>query len=233
MSILKPLSYFFDTPSSGKGRFPQRFCFLFCLVLRIVFKILFRYRACGVEHLRGLPRGSGAIIVGHHVSYLDPVFVMAVMRPRPIRYMGKEEFFSFNPLIARFAAWVGVFPVKRESADMVAVKRTVRMLKRGELVGIFPEGTRVRSEDQEVKYHEGVALIAQLADAPVIPMRLWGVERVRPEGTRLFHPVKIRLCFGKPVYISEERFASLPKAERFSVFTNEIMERAQSLEPPR
>jgi 1-acyl-sn-glycerol-3-phosphate acyltransferase len=232
MRLLKPLSYFYDTPASGEGRFPQRFRLLFCTLARAIFKLVFRCRFLDREKLGELPEGSGALIVGNHSSYLDPVFVMNALHPRSIRYLAKEEFLDFNPLIGRFAAWVGAFPVKRNSADMSAIKRAVRMLKRGELVGIFPEGTRIRSKDQEVTYHEGVALIAQLAGVPVVPVRLWGAGRIWPKGARRPHFPRITLRFGEPLSPREERFATLPKEERFAAFTNEVMARVYDLEFP-
>jgi 1-acyl-sn-glycerol-3-phosphate acyltransferase len=229
---MRPLDYFYDTPSAGEGHFPQKFCVFFSALVRLVFRPLFRYRAFGLENLHKLPEGSGFIVAGNQRSYLDPVFVMAALRPRPIRYIAKEEFINVHPALARIAAWVGVFPVKRNSADMSAIRRAVRMLKRGEAVGIFPEGTRIRSTDQQVIYHEGVALIAQLAKAPVIPVRLWNTERIRPKGMRLFRCPRISLSFGEPISLEEERFAALPKNERFTAFTNEVMERVYRLEPP-
>jgi 1-acyl-sn-glycerol-3-phosphate acyltransferase len=230
---VKPLSYFYDSPASGEGHFPQRFCAFFSGLVRVIFSPVFRYRAYGLQMMDSLPEGSGFIVVGNHRSYLDPVFVMSVLRPRPIRFVAKEEFINVHPVIARFAAWVGVFPVRRNTADMSAIKRAVRMLKRGEMVGIFPEGTRVRFKEQKVVYHEGVALIAQLAKVPVIPVRLWGTERIRPSGTALFRCPKITLRFGEPLSLDEERFASLPKDERHAAFTNAVMERVYALDPPR
>jgi len=150
---MKPLDYFYDTPASGEGHFPQRFTTFLAALVRVIFGLLFRYKAYGLEQLQKLPVGSGAIIVANHRSYLDPLFLLSVLRPRPIRFMAKEEFFGVHPLVARLTSWVGAFPVRRGTADLEAIKRPVRMLRRGELVGIFPEGTRVRFADQEVTYH--------------------------------------------------------------------------------
>ena len=229
---MKPLDYFFDTTSSGEGRFPQRFNTFFSGLVRVVLGPLFRYKAYNQDKLASLPVDSGFIFALNHCSYLDPVFVMSVMRPRPVRFICKEEFFTFNSIIGRLAAWVGAYPVKRNAADMSAIKRSVRMLRRNEIVGIFPEGTRIRSADQEVVYHEGVALISSLAKVPVVPLRIWNTDKIQPPGSRFFHCPKVLLSFGEPLSIEEERFASLPKDERYAAFTNEVMKRVYELEFP-
>ena len=229
---MKPLEYFYDNPSWGEGRFPQRFCTLFCAVVGLVFGLMFRHKAYDSDSVRELQKSGGLMIAGNHRSYLDPVFVMTVLRPRPIRYIAKEEFLQVHPLVARLAAWVGVFPVKRNSADMSAIKRAVRMLKRGEVVGMFPEGTRVRHQGQAVTYHEGIALIAQLAKVPVLPVRIWGADKISPAGSRGFRLPKVTLRFGKPLSIEEERFSSLPKEQRYTAFTQAVMEAVYALELP-
>ncbi|MDR1014468.1 MAG: 1-acyl-sn-glycerol-3-phosphate acyltransferase [Coriobacteriales bacterium] len=229
---MKPLDYFYDSPASGEGHFPQKFRICFLALVRLVFTPLFRYKAYGLEVLDALPKGTGFIVVGNHRSYLDPVFVMSVLKPRVIRFLAKEEFTSALPALARIVAWVGAFPVKRNTADMSAIKRAVRMLKRGEPVGIFPEGTRIRSEGQVPVYHEGAALVAQLAKAPVIPVRLWNTERICPPGKRLFRCPKVTLRFGEPLSLDEERFAALPKNERHAAFTQAVMERVYGMEFP-
>jgi 1-acyl-sn-glycerol-3-phosphate acyltransferase len=231
---VRPLDYFYDNPSSGEGHYGQKFCTFFCGLVRVIFTLMFRYKVYDRdEQLAKLPEGQSAIIAGNHTSYLDPVFVMSVMRPHPIRFMGKEEFFAIHPLIARLATWVGAFPVKRDSADLTVVKRAVKMLKRGEFVGIFPEGTRIRFEGQEVVYHEGIALIARLAKAPVLPVRIWGADRICPEGKRLFRMPRVTLRFGEPLALDDPMFTGLEKTELLEAFTAEVMRRVYALEPPR
>ena len=230
---MKPLDYFFDTPSSGEGHFPQKFYIFLSGLVRVVFGLLFRYKAYDLDKLKELPPGTGFILAGNHRSYLDPVFLIPLLRPRHIRFIGKEEFFTLHPLVSRLAAWVGVFPVRRNTADMTAIKRAVRMLKRGEVLGIFPEGTRIRLEGQEATYHEGIALFASLAKAPVVPVRLWNTDKIQPAGKRLFRCPKVILRFGEPLSIEEEPFLSLSKDERHTAFTNEVMRRVYALELPK
>jgi 1-acyl-sn-glycerol-3-phosphate acyltransferase len=228
---VKPLDYFFDTSASGEDRYPQRFCSFFLVLIKIAFTPLFRYRSLDRKHVLNLPPGQAAILAANHRSYLDPLFIMSELRPHPIRFMGKEEFFQIHPAISRMAAWVGTYPVKRNTSDMSAVKRSIRMLKRGELVGIFPEGTRIRFAGQIPVHHQGVALIAQVTDVPVIPIRIWGTERICPEGKRFFRTPKVSLRFGEPLRISDEPFASMPKDQRNEAFTEEVMRRIYDLEP--
>jgi len=229
---MKPLDYFYDTPSSGDGHFPQKFCILFMGVLRVVFGLAFRYKAYDLDKIKEQFKDEGFIIAGNHCDYFDPLFVMSVWRPRPIRYLAKEEFFKNSRIVARGTSWLGILPVKRGTSDMTAIKRAVRLLKRGEILGIFPEGTRVRSKDQEVTYHEGIALIASLAKVPVVPVRLFNTDKIKPKGSRFYRFPKVVLRFGEPVSIEEERFESLPKAERYAAFTNEVMRLVYDLELP-
>ncbi|MCL1890816.1 MAG: 1-acyl-sn-glycerol-3-phosphate acyltransferase [Coriobacteriia bacterium] len=259
---MKPLDYFYDTPAEGKGHFPQRFAAFFFGLVWVIITPLFRFKFYNADFLKeGRLRAakkseqpeqseqsaqleqpdqpeqvnqSGFIIAGNHSSYLDPLFVMMALRPRSMRFIGKEEFFKI-PGIRRLAAWVGAYPVKRGEADMKAVKRSVTMLKRGELVGIFPEGTRGRGHEANAprEAHEGVALIAQLAKAQVVPVRLWGASEISPPGARRWHFPRITACFGVPLSLADEPYASLDKHQRLTQFTADVMAAVYELENPR
>lgn len=229
---MKPLDYFYDTPAEGSGHYPQRFCTFISALVRFFFSP-FRLKVYDVEQVG---QSQAFILAGNHRSYLDPLFIMMALRPRPARFMAKDEFFSFGPL-ARGATWCGAFPVKRDTADMKAIKRSTTMLKRGELVGIFPEGSRGRGMDEEElrsrKVHEGVAVIARLSKAAVIPVRLWGTELISPPGTRLWRFPRITVRFGKPLSLDDPRYEKLGKEERIAAFTDDIMQAIYALENPR
>jgi 1-acyl-sn-glycerol-3-phosphate acyltransferase len=231
---MKALDYFYDTPAEGAGHYPQRFCTFFFGLVRLVFGPLFRPQIYGAEFLTQ-DRSQSYLIAGNHRSYLDPVFVMMALRPRPIRFMAKEEFFKVG-IIARLASWVGAFPVQRNVSDMKVVKRSVAMLKRGELVGIFPEGTRGRelneAELTQRDAHEGVAVIARLAKCKVVPVRIWGAEKIAPPGSKRWHFPRITLCFGAPIALDDERCAAMGKQAYLSAFTDEVMHAVYALEKP-
>jgi len=229
---MKSLDYFYDHPAEGPGHYPQRFRkFLFTLVR--FFFLPFRLKAYGTEHVKP---GQAYLLAGNHRSYLDPVFILMALRPRPARFMAKEEFFKFGP-VARWATWCNAFPVKRDATDMKVVKRSVMMLKRGELVGIFPEGTRGRGMSEEELMHrtphEGVAAIARLGKADVIPVRLWGTDRISPADKRFFRFPRITLRFGEPLSFDDERYAELDKENKMKTFTTDVMDAIYALECPR
>ncbi|MDR2036190.1 MAG: 1-acyl-sn-glycerol-3-phosphate acyltransferase [Coriobacteriales bacterium] len=229
---MKPLDHFYDNPvNRGRGT-PRIFDHLFAGLIRVTFTPAFRCRVRGAEEIRRLDEGF--ILAGNHRSYLDPLFVMQAMRPRAIRFMGKEEFFRVK-VLRRLASWVGVYPVKRETADIKVVKRSVTMLKRGEIVGIFPEGTRGRGTevvDGERKTYEGVAHIANLAKARVVPFRLFNTEKISPEDSRRWHFPTIKLAFGEPMSLDDPAYEGLDKSEKIQRFTQEVMGVIYSLPEP-
>lgn len=229
---MRPLDYFYDNPiNRGKGT-PRAFDRFFLGLVRVVFRPFFRLKVRGADGVKNLD--EGVILAGNHRSYLDPLFAMIAVRPRTIRFIGKEEFFKI-PVVRRAAAWLGVFPVKRGAADLKVVKRAVAMLKRGEFVGIFPEGTRGRGEDiveGERDAREGVALIANLAKARVVPFRLWNTEKISPEDSKIWHFPQIDITFGEPMSLNDPAYADLSKNEKLARFTEDVMAAIYSLPEP-
>lgn len=211
---------------------------LIYVVALLLFKIAFRYRIEGRENLE-LPDGGTAILAGNHMSMIDPLFLIFATRNN-VRFVAKEELFApgASRFVAQGIARMGVFPIKRDSADRVAIRRCVAALKRGEFVGIYPQGTRVmpgEGDDQPV--HEGVVLIANMAHVPIIPVGITGTEKVRPKGQKLLHFPKVIARIGKPV--DPHAFDALPKRERASACAAEVMRQCFSLRdgidpgPPR
>lgn len=120
-------------------------------------------------------------------------------------------FSNANGLAGQIISRVGAFPIKRGSADRVAIKRAATMLKRGECVGIFPEGTRRNKGTATPQLHGGAAFIARMGKAPIVPSSVRNVEIIKQKGGRVHFP-KVTVAFGEPVYL--EDFDFLPKEDR-------------------
>jgi len=158
-------------------------------VLVPFFLVYFRLQRIGREHL---PRSGPLLLASNHRSFLDP-FVIGTMVGRPVYYMAKRELFE-----KRWQAWVlnalGAFPVDRGAADSDAMDTARAILRRGDCVVLFPEGTRVRPGPLgEPK--RGVGRLALETGAPVAPIAVIGSEDVR-KGWRI-RPRKVRIRAGR------------------------------------
>ena len=137
------------------------------LVLKIIlypfYRLLFWYSVTGLENI---PQTGGVIFSSNHISYLDPVLWIIVIRRR-IRFMAKQELFK-NPLLGWFLRRMDVFGIERGGGDMAAVKTAIRVVRNGEILGLYPEGTRSK-DGQPGRAKTGVALIAKAAKCDVVP----------------------------------------------------------------
>lgn len=177
-----------------------------------VFGTVWRMRAYGTENV---PENGPLIIASNHVSYFDPP-VLGTTSPRRISYMAKEELFSV-PVLGPLIRAVGAYPVDREGSATSAIKRSVDVLRQGGCIGIFPEGGRNLTGSAEVR--GGVALLASLGKAPVVPARLVGTANAK----RL---EQFRVYFGRPLSLPEDRKAS---REEMANFTDQVMRAIRSL----
>jgi putative phosphoserine phosphatase/1-acylglycerol-3-phosphate O-acyltransferase len=140
----------------------------------------------GVEHI---PVEGPAIIVGNHRSYFDPTVIAMVIAKtgRTVRFLGKKEVFD-APVIGQIAAAMGGIRVDRGTGSDEPLRAAADALAGGEMVAIMPQGTIPRGPaffDPKLKGRWGAARLAQLSGAPVIPIGLWGTEKVWPRSSRL------------------------------------------------
>jgi len=178
---------------------------------------LYRTRFAGEERI---PDG-GAIIASNHVSYLDPVLMWSGT-PRPTHFMAKAELWDV-PVVGWALPRLWAFPVRRGEADRTAIATATERLRAGELVGIFPEGTRQRGAGDELgEANEGVAFIAMRAGVPVVPAGIAGTERVLPPGARLPRFPRVRVWYGHPV--DPASFVDGSRKERVAAMTDAIMD---------
>lgn len=165
----------------------KRFYLVIRTIARVLFAILYPTTVIGAENI---PASGGVILCGNHISMIDPI-VAACSIVRPVRFMAKKELFAFKPLGGFFQA-LGAFSVDRGGTDMAAMRTSLSILKNGEVLGIFPQGTRDKDHEHG-KMESGVGLIALRSRAIVIPMRVFGPYR-------LFR--RTRLVIGPPVDLS-------------------------------
>ncbi|HEU4658210.1 MAG TPA: 1-acylglycerol-3-phosphate O-acyltransferase [Capillimicrobium sp.] len=155
------------------------------------FHLYFRMSRVGREHV---PQDGPMIIAANHRSFLDP-FVIGTLVRRPIYFVAKKELFR-KPLVAWFLNSLGAFPIDRGNADGDAMATAREILERGDVVVIFPEGTRVRPGALG-RPKRGVGRLALETGAPVLPVAVIGTEAIR-RGWRI-RPHKVRIRCGSPL----------------------------------
>jgi glycerol-3-phosphate dehydrogenase (NAD(P)+) len=160
--------------------------------LQLFFHVYLRMSRLGREHI---PEHGPAIIAANHRSFFDP-FIIGTMARRPMYYVAKRELFEIHPLLSWLLSALGAFPVDRGTGDQDTIATAKRLLARGELVLIFPEGTRTRPGPLG-KPRRGVGRLALETGVPVIPVAIVGTETIR-RGWRL-RPHKVRVRAGRPL----------------------------------
>ncbi len=164
----------------------------------VIFKIFFALTISGKEKI---PRKQGAVLVSNHLSYLDPI-VLGLTTPRKINYMAKEELFK-NFLFRWVITKLGAFPVKRGRVDRLAYQKVLDLVKRDEIIALFPEGTRGRGEKIGT-LQKGAANLIFKTNLPVIPIIIKGTEKALPRGRKMIKLSKIKVYVGNPLKINKE-----------------------------
>ena len=215
---MKPAFFKDLSPKREFQRVIYRASRLACLVIS---KAMFGLRIEGREHI---PESGAAIVAANHLSFLDPVIIGVAIR-RPLHFMAKEELFRFRPVGWLLRAYQA-FPIGRGKGDLQAINKAVSILQEGELVLIFPEGTR-GDGNRLGPAKPGIGLVAARSRAPVVPAFHCGTERALPRGAWVPRPHRVILRFGPPLRF-EETGAELGHGD-FETFSRKIMERIAAL----
>jgi 1-acyl-sn-glycerol-3-phosphate acyltransferase len=165
------------------------------LLTALPVRLLFRLRWRGLEHV---PRSGGAVLAANHISNLDPWAIGIPLFPRrPLRFMAKSELFWFPlGLIIRGA---GAFPVRRGEKDAEAIEHAAELCRQGELVMMFPEGTRRRKglrKKWQPRARTGAARIALQAGVPLVPAAIAGTDAITRLGP-------LRVAYGAPIALDD------------------------------
>ena len=205
-----------DRPLSILYRIGHGFVFPY-----IIFPLLGGREVFGVENI---PTDGGAVIAPNHVSYMDPPLVAACL-PRRTYFMAKRELFE-PPLFGELIYTLYAFPVERGSGDRAALRRAIDLVKAGELVIIFPEGTR--SRDGTVGEGQlGPAIVAGRAGRPIVPCAILGTDKMLPPGAKLLRRARFYISFGEPVWVGgeDERLSR----DVLQTATDELMRRIREM----
>jgi 1-acyl-sn-glycerol-3-phosphate acyltransferase len=159
----------------------------------VILKIIFRMRVYGRENI---PASGKLIVCSNHLSYIDPVFTASCIK-RQICFMAKAQLFT-NKFVASVVTWFNAYPVNRGAFDRQAIRNSVAFLNTGQMIGLYPEGTR--STDGIIRPgHQGVGLISIMAESNVLPVAITGTNMIiRKPHKRMFFP-QVKISFGKPI----------------------------------
>ena len=170
-------------------------------LLGLIYRIAFRVKISG-----DVPKEGAYILCCNHINYLDAAAIV-LLNKRKVNFVAKEDLFTHGILM-----WLGhifdAIPIKRNMQDIEAMKRCLKVLKNGELLGIFPEGTR-KGIEKNIKAKNGAAFMATKAKVKIIPVGIHGT----------FKPFsKVYINYGEPIDLSKYGKESLDEA------TKEIMD---------
>jgi 1-acyl-sn-glycerol-3-phosphate acyltransferase len=193
------------------------------VVLGPLLKLLFRPWVQGEEHI---PDEGAAIFASNHLSFSDSIF-LPLMVPRRMTFLAKSDYFTGHGMkgkaTAAFFKGVGQLPIDRSGgkAGEAALNSGLRVLRRGELLGIYPEGTR-SPDGRLYRGRTGVARMALEAGVPVLPVAMIGTDKAQPTGKKLPRIMRIGIRIGRP--LSFARYEGM-EDDRFVLrsITDEIM----------
>jgi 1-acyl-sn-glycerol-3-phosphate acyltransferase len=180
----------------------------------LALKVLCRLRVEGSEHV---PERGGVLLAANHVSYVDPVVVGCAVRRR-LHYLAKEELFR-RPAAGWFLRQLQAFPISRNQAEPSVLKRTLALLRRGEAVLVFPEGTRGDGR-RLLPGRAGAGLLALRSGSPVVPIYHEGGAAVLPRGRAVPRPAPVRVRIGPPLRFSP---AAGEEPQPYEAVSQEIM----------
>ena len=161
-------------------------------VVRVMFRLHFHY----IENEPDMSEGP-YVMICNHISNADPVFLCAGKTKQQPRFMAKKELFKI-PLLKQLVSGLGAYPVDRGGADVSAIKNSIRMLKEGKCIGIFPQGHREKGiTPREAHLKNGAAMIAARAQAQIFPCC------VKTKNNKFAFFRRIDVYYGKPIKFEE------------------------------
>ncbi|MDO4557577.1 MAG: lysophospholipid acyltransferase family protein [Planctomycetia bacterium] len=179
----------------------------FLALMRYRYGVRFRYS--GVERL---PTTGAVLLAANHESFLDPPAIGAGV-PRMINYLARESLFRANWFFGLHLRLINVIPLELDgdnAAMIVGIRESVRRLRAGETLIVFPEGTR--SEDGEIHtFRSGFVILANRTRCPILPVAVVGPFELLPRGSKKIRPGVVDVRFGEP--IPSDQFTGMSREE--------------------
>ena len=194
------------------------------IVVRSFARLLFRLEISGQDHI---PRSGGVLIASNHASYLD-IPILGCTLPRRASFIGRMDLFA--GIVGSVLRYLGWIPIRRGQVDRKAFDEAVRRLKAGQVVVIYPEGSR--TEDGQLQPGKpGIGMMAAAAGCPVLPVLLEGTYDALPPGAHWIRLRPIRVAFGEPMDFSAalESESEDKKKLVYQQISQEIMDRIAAL----
>lgn len=176
-------------------------------IVKSIILPLYRIEVIGQDHL---PKDGGVLLCTNHIHNFDPL-VVGISTPRPVYFMAKEELFAV-PVLGKIVRKCNAFPVKRGMSDREALRKGLNVLKEGNVLGLFPEGTRSKTGELG-KGLAGAGFFALRSSAFVVPCAIIGPYKG-------FH--KLKVIYGKPIQMDEVRKRKASAEEVTELIMSEI-----------
>ncbi|MGI8776932.1 MAG: (d)CMP kinase [Acidimicrobiales bacterium] len=199
---------------------------LYAVVRMVVNGICRTYWRATYEGLDNIPASGAFVLAPVHRSFIDFGLVAAASKRR-IRYMGKDSLWKVG-WFGSFISALGAFPVRRGAADREALRRCIDIVRSGEALVLFPEGTR-QSGPVVNDLFEGAAYVAIRTGVPIVPVGIGGSERALEKGERLPRPVKVHVVIGAPIEPPPPKASGHPSRSALKQLTADLHTEVQRL----
>ncbi len=170
----------------------------------LLFKFFFHLEVRGKENLAGI--GDACIVAPNHQSYLDPI-VLGLAFPRRLKYFAKADIFNIFGL-SFLIRHLGAIPIERDIMSSMTLRRGVKILRAGNWLVLFPEGTRSKTL-QLLEPKQGIGFLHYKSRAPIIPVFMDGTGKALPVDSKFILPVKIRVFVGEKIECEGKNYTAM------------------------
>ena len=187
---------------------------------RVLGRTYWRLRYSGVENIPASD-GRGLLIASNHQTYLDPYWICLPIY-RDFRFMAWDEALDWF-LVGRLIRRLGAYPISLDGTSVSSMKESLRILREGWTLVVFPEGSRTFKDGKMLRFKAGAARLAIQAGVPILPVTITGGNRIWPRGGYIPHPGKVRITY-HPVIETKDFLIGEDQRERASELTKALEE---------